>query len=805
MSVTSREAKKVELYALCSIGMISCSMLTYEVLLTRICALRLFFHFGFLIVSNCLLGIGASGSIIAVLQDIFARRVRFWIWVAVSFYLVSLIAAYAFLITYSIDPGITLSSIGGLLDFSFFNVVAAIPFFFAGSAIGLILTFNAEQVNKVYCVDLIGAGIGCLLCPLLLWQAGAGGCFAFLAVLAAVVMMISAPARYRFAGLIIGGVCVVGGLVLLPVLDNKFPVPCKTTLHLTEKKEIFFQGNFPYSRWSTNSRVDLVDVDRDKRFMFGIGAANFEKTKALIPEQKFILQDGSAGTYIVNFSEHPEALDLIRKTAYSIAPMLKHGDNPRVFIIGVGGASDVWAAKAYGASYIKGIELNKQILDIHRGVLNNYSTGIINDPAIELIHDEGRSALIRDAGKYDIIQMSGIDTWTSLTSGAYVLAENYLYTVEAIQTMYDRLADGGILSISRFAKDMEALRILSTISEALHDRPAPRFDKSVVCIDSGVFMLTTLLKKGEFTRNELERLEQFAADNGFMITYHPAKTSSNILEQFVRSDNKKQFIKNFQRDISPTTDDRPYFFNFTRWNKLLSARQYLQESTAVSQGNPLFIFGQLLVSGILAFAFILLPIIIFKRRQVTRRYLGRFLIYFSCLGLGFISIEIAIMQKLVLFLGHPLYSITVTLFSMLVFTGIGSFYSERWFREASGKAWIVPVLVLLLLGLFIYLSPAMVHAWIMLPTIGRILITVAILAPISFVLGIPFAYGIRLVNRFNPSAVPWAWAVNGGMTVVGSITTVIFSMNFGFSFVLVLAIVIYFIAFLSVGRLVKKR
>jgi hypothetical protein len=218
-------------------------------------------------------------------------------------------------------------------------------------------------------------------------------------------------------------------------------------------------------------------------------------------------------------------------------------------------------------------------------------------------------------------------------------------------------------------------------------------------------------------------------------------------------------------------------------------------------GNPFFIFAQLLVSTLFAIVLILLPIAITQKRQIERTYLKRFLVYFMCLGVGFIGIEIALMQKLVLFLGHPLYSVTVTLFAMLVFTGLGSLLSERWFRTPTPRVWMVPVALAVFLVAFVVLSPDMVRAWICWPQWARVLFTVGLLAPLGLLLGVPFAYGIRLVNQLNPTIVPWAWAVNGCLTVIGAILTVILSMTFGFSAVLLGAIPVYFLAFLAVQGL----
>jgi hypothetical protein len=265
------------------------------------------------------------------------------------------------------------------------------------------------------------------------------------------------------------------------------------------------------------------------------------------------------------------------------------------------------------------------------------------------------------------------------------------------------------------------------------------------------------------------------------------------VEELVRSPDKQGFIDAYPRDITPTSDDRPYFFNFTRWTDPLRSRELVAEPPHVSQGNPFFILMQLLASAALSLLLLVVPLL---RLGAPGRAGSRgFLVYFAGVGLGFIMIEVGMMQKLTVFLGHPIYSITVTLASVLLFAGIGSLLSAGWFRDDPGRAWSVPLGLGLLLGAFLLVWPSLFSAAVGLPLAARIPIAVAILAPVSLRLGVPFAYGIRLANERNPAIVPWAWAVNGCFSVIGSILTVIASMTAGFAATLVLAVMIYAGAF----------
>jgi hypothetical protein len=780
------------------IGLISCSVLMYEVLLIRVCALRLAFHFGFLVISNCLLAVGASGTLITLRQDSWRKRPRFWTSLFAALYVLSVLLTYLFLVTYPVDSPDTglvdLRRVESLTRFVFFNLMAAVPFFFGGAVVGMLLSFNAERVNRLYFVDLVGAAAGCLLSPWVLSWFGAGGCLVALAVLAllGLAAAIPTPHRLRAAPLLVAAM--LTGIALVPFLDGWLPVPGRNLLALTRDHEIDTSKPAEFTRWTATSRIDMVEGFGKGGGIIYTRGTNIEGQPP-VPDQKIIMQDADAGTVLVDFSSHPEALEIIRRSMYSAAVRLKKA--PKVLVIGVGGGNDLWAAQAAGARYVKGVELNGPIVEIHTKIFPDYTRALIEDPRIHLLVDEGRSALSREADRFDVIQLTGVDTWTGLKSGAYVLAENYLYTKEAITTMYDRLAPGGILQIIRMAKDMEALRMVANIDAAMQTRGLRDLRRSLIAMHTGDPLMAFLLKKGVFNQLEVNSTLRFIADNGIQPVYLPGYRTGRVVEEFIQTRDKQAYIDAFPRDISPTTDDRPYFFNFTRWTDPFRSREFIEEPTHVSQGNPFFILGQLGVGAALSLLLIVVPLIRLggERRAGT----GRFLVYFAGVGLGFIMIEIGMMQKLTVFLGHPIYSVTVTLASVLFFAGVGSFVSARWFRGSPRRAWGVPAGLAALVFAYLVAWPAGFDALVGLPLPARIGLAVAILAPISLLLGVPFAYGIRLLNERNPSIIPWAWAVNGCFSVIGSILTVVVSMTIGFAATLAVAVAIYAVAFAAVA------
>jgi len=806
--------RKVPLGMFVGIALLSASLLAFQVLLTRLCALRLAFHFSFLIISNSLLGIGASGSVLTMLETRWRKRPEAWIFGASALYVVSLGATWAFARAMPVPEVLTFGWSGvereQFLQFALFNLGLAVPFFFGGGAVGLILSVYAHRVNTVYASDLLGAGLGCLLCPILLWPFGAGGCLCALAALGLVACAAVAPARLARSAAAAAAVGAVGLLAWMPSFDATFPVPGKKYLKFTREQQLDLGGPHEYSRWSANSRIDVTKSPLPNWYAYGIGEKDRSRVVALgtretFGDQKWIMQDGDAGTFVSDYTNVEAGRAQLLRTVYALAATVKRGSSPRVFVIGVGGGPDIWAHKLMGALHIKGIELNRGVLEVHDTVAREFSRGLREDPHVELVCDEGRSALMRDPGRYDVIQLTGIDTWTSLASGAYVLAENYLYTVEAVRLMLDRLADGGLLQITRMGADPEKLRLLVNVDCALRAMSASDLKDSVAVIASPVDGLTSILvKRGAWTEQEVRRLEEFCAETGHLVQYLPLRTlDGNIVERFVHTADKAAFVRDYPRRISPTTDDQPYFFNFTRWDTPTEeTKKFLSDMVEISQGNPLFLWGQLGFSALVALLLIVAPLVL-RRAAARGRHAVRFLVYFAGIGAGFIFIEIALIQKLTLLLGQPLYSIVVTLFSILVFTGLGSFLSGRWLRGGSGRARAIPAGIAAATVLIVLFGSTIVDCVIGQGLAVRAGVAAAMIAPMALLLGMPFAHGIGLLNRINPQFVPWAWAVNGSATVVGSVLTVVVSMNFGFHCVLLIAAGIYGLAFVAVDRLAR--
>ncbi|MAY82165.1 MAG: hypothetical protein CL930_15465 [Deltaproteobacteria bacterium] len=731
------------------------ALIGWEVLLTRLASLRYHFHFGHLAVSNGLLGIGIAGTWLALRHDQWKEDPKRLLARLCEGFVLSLLLSWLVLFALPVHTGSMNAT--GIASFALFGLFSMIPFVFGGGIIGLLLSAWPTRVASLYGADLLAAGLVCLLIALGLPVVGIEGALSITVAMAA--FGTACVGRRAWVAL---GILSVG---LTPILGELIPAPSKVDRQII------------HSEWTALSRVDLVDVPEAKRTIRARGVA---VPPTEIPEQIEIMQDGSASTLLTNFSEHPEALDLLSGALYSGAVQLR--PDAEMFIIGFGGGDDVWTAIHHGAKRIDAVDLNSPVLAAHQQHRPTWSKALLQDERVHLSVAEGRHALMRTERLYDVVQLTGIDTWAALTSGAYLLAENHLYTTDAFSQMLDRLKPGGILQITRMAAEMEALRVLVQLREALKEHTKTPFKETVAVIGSIDHQVATLTKPEGFGHEEVMALHSWAKNSGLIVHHLPGMNSTNLISSFIRTPKPETFINAFPRNISPTTDDSPYFFQFTRWTKPAVAATTIREPTYISQGNPLFLVGHLMWSVLVAACALFVPLLTRRRPSGS----GRLSLYFSALGLGFILVELGLIQRLTLYLGHPMRSLTVTLAGLLIASGCGSLYSSK----VKDIRWIPVVLATLLLGWnFSFDSITQMtlgsSLWLRVP------IALAIVIPIGFILGIPFAWGLARCDR---SAVPWAWATNAFFTVLGTLLTVIISMTLGFSAVLVTGATVYFAA-----------
>jgi len=771
---------------LVGIGAVSAALLMTELALTRIFSVTMYYHFAFLAISIALFGLSASGVLVYVIrQRIAVISTARLLTVGALIHAVATLVSLAFLVR--IRVGLNYSPRNLVLMIAIY-LLAALPFFTGGAVISAAFARMTSRINLLYAADLIGAAAGCLALIPLLNQLGAPGVVLVAAALSltAAVCFGGAQRRWQIAG--------VGLLVLAVPLAAQFAGARPFDILDTKGHE---GDRVLFSKWNSFSRIAVYDRAHGDWSL----SPTFTGQRG---ESRFMDIDSAASTPILKGTGRLDDAAYLRYELTALAYQLV--ERPAGFtalVIGPGGGRDLLSALVFGATHVDGVEINPIIVrDVMLGRFRDYSGNLYEDPRVSIHVDDGRSFVRRSAERYDVIQASLVDTWAATAAGAYTLTENSLYTSEAFGEYLDHLTDNGVLTITRWVFD--GLRLVSLAQEACAERGLDAARHLAIVRHDRV--ATFLLKKQPFSPGDVERLMAHARAMGFEVLYAPgvdatssstdpremvqSRTSALDYARFINAADRWQFIDAYPLDIRPTTDDRPFFFHTTR----LADQFDVAFGKSMLFGNGLSalltLFG---ISTVLVVLFVVGPLLIGGARPGAGW--ARWLAYFGALGAGFMLLEVALLQRFVLLLGHPVYSLTVTLFSLLLGTGLGSFLSrgidKQRVREVTRAA--LGAIVLLALGTR-FAVPWLVNAAIPWPLATRIAIAVAILVPAGILLGMALPGGMRLLAERRPELAPWAWGMNGALSVVGATLAVFIAMNWGFSTTFLAAAGVYAVA-----------
>jgi hypothetical protein len=767
--------------AICAgIAAVSAALLMTELALTRIFSVTMYYHFAFLAISIALFGLSASGVFVYVMRGRLASAgTRELLAGGAVVHAIATVVALAFLVR--IRVGLNYSPANLALMLAIY-ALATLPFFTGGAVISLAFTRLTDRINVVYASDLLGAAAGCLALIPLLNGLGAPGVVLTAAALSLGAAVCFAPAaRRRHA--------VAAGLATFTLAagaqgTGAAPFDVVATKGHEGDRVLF-------SKWNSFSRIGVYDREHGEWSL----SPRYTGARG---DSLFMDIDSAASTPILDGRAGPP--EYLR---YELTALAYHlVERPAGFsalVIGPGGGRDLQSALVFGARQVDGVEINPIIArDVMLTRFREYSGGIYADPRIRIHVDDGRSFVRRSDATYDVIQASLVDTWAATAAGAYTLTENSLYTTEAFGEYIDHLSDEGYLTITRWVFD--GLRLVSLAQAACAERGLdPSRHLAIVRFDR---IATFLLKKTPFTDDDSRRLADLADELGFSVLYAPGieaapphddpvemqrtGTSAHDYRRLILAPDRARFIAEYPLDIAPTTDDRPFYFHATRLRNQLD----VAFGRSMLFGNGLSALITLMgISAMLVLLFIVGPLIISARPAAGW---GRWLTYFGALGAGFMLLEVALLQRFVLLLGHPVYSLTVTLFSLLLGTGLGSVLSRR---VPAGR---VKTVAMRMLGavagvavLAALLLPWMIDLAIAWPLPMRVAVAAALLVPIGILLGIPLPAGMRLVAAQRPEIVPWGWGLNGAFSVVGATIAVFVAMNWGFSVTLSIAGLVY--------------
>ena len=763
--------------------------LLLEILDSRLLSVLTWYHLSFLAVSLAMLGM-AGGAIRVFLGgptlegDAAVQRLPG----------VSLAFAVAMALTHVVVLCIPLSvqpvgSVIGLASLASAIVALTVPFYFSGMAVTIALTRTRAAIGRLYAWDLAGAAFGCLAVVPLLdsgWfnlsslvllgaavASGGGWCFgqAF-------------GGRYRPLSLLVA-------ILLAAAAMTNGARGTGLEIAYTKNRQYWMSEHTDRTYWNSHSYVVVQRPGRWEPFLWGGGLLQDHAERV---NAAWTVIDGEAGTPITEWNGNPVALDWVRHDVTTLPYYLRHGS---VAVIGFGGGRDLLAAIWGGNTAVTGIDVNETMIRLLTASHRRFA-GIADRPEVRPVHDDGRSFLTRSAERFDVIQMSLIDTWAATGAGAFSLSENGLYTTEAWRVVLDRLSPNGVFSVSRwFAPGFlsETSRLLALGTAALIERGAAVPKRQLLLVSRGA-VATLMVSPSPFSDADRDVIARVAAAEGFTIQVSPwADGTTAQLDRIAASATAAGLTAataDPRLDFSPPTDDRPFFFNMLK--PAAFARAPSLPSEGIVRGNisatTTLVVLFLITSG-LVLLMIVWPLVAGGRPAMPGHAFASALWYFAGIGLGFMLVQMAVLQRFSIYLGHPTYTLSITLFSMILSAGIGSGVSDRL---VPGRPRLERALQLVAAaGLLLLLAGVgpITQATIGSGLLTRSAIVVALLAPLSMLLGCFFPSGLRLVNRLSPEAAAWMWGVNGAFSVLGSIVAVAISIFVGIHANLLAAAALY--------------
>ncbi len=771
-----------------AVATVSFSTLLLELALTRLFSVVLFYHFAFLAISIALLGLGAGGVLAFVRREKLAPRSIHRLGVRICLLQAVVVLAGLWFIVRA--PVTIQVSAGNMFWLTLVYLAATPPFVGTGLLFSVLFARQPGRIAQLYGADLGGGAAACLaVVPLLDWIGAPNAVLLAAFTLCVAAWLWSENAGERRWAM---GACVV--LVLLIALN-----PDGRILDVVYAKGIRRDASWlEYARWNAISRIEVQRIYENRNIMIDADASSI-----IMPVDP------------ARWNESPWRASLMA-TPPAVANVLRPAGD--YAIIGPGGGVDVLRAVGSGSRSVTGIEINSIIADdIMRGRYADFSHHLYRLPQVHIHVADGRSYIRNDRAQYDVLQMTLVDTWASTSAGAFALSENSLYTVEAFREYFDHLRPGGLVAVTRweFREPREALRVVSQAMETLSRMGVPQsqLPAHFIIVSGGPLdvdgrPVTVLAKKTAFTAEEEATVRaHLAANPNLVALYLPSfKPDANVFAQLIHNGKPAGFAAGYAYDVSPATDDSPFFFFTFKtahvWKSLTCASEHGID-WKVNLG--VVVLGLVLVISIIAvIAFLILPLALH-----THARLADFppLLYFVAVGLGYILVEIAFIQRFVLFLGHPTYALTVVVFLMLLASGAGSALSRRWMGDARARLRLLIFAISAGILILVWFLPGMLASNVGLAFPRKLLVSAVLLAPLALLMGMPFPTGLRAVAPSDDAAadarhtVEWAWAMNAAASVLGSVLAMVIAIHAGLSATLAAGAAAYVLAALAAGAL----
>jgi hypothetical protein len=745
---------------------LTCAMMTFELLQTVTLSLQVFASNAFFVVSISLLGLGFGGTLGTVgLARIALAPVK-WLW--------------ACALAFGVAVPVSMLAVCRTYDPVWLIVTSLPPFVCVGLFLAVTFTTWPRRANPLYFADLLGSALGCVVLVAVLDALGdAAATIMLVAILGSLASMPLALklGRRHLAGSIATTLVLAS---LLPVAQTLFPFNPHPSKHHGLLRSSGAESKVSWSRWGYLGRLDIVDVGRyiDK---FAHGGAHAHWLMSQGAEYRYLFASGDNWSYAVDFKAADDARKKVKNSDKCSAYLVGKAD--RSLVIGVGGGTDLFCARAHGAKSVTAAEINPLMVTAMRSLGKTFWDGAFFDERIQLHEVDGRTLAQTTDDKFDVVTLTAVDTGAGLAHGGFVVSESYLYTRDAFEEYFSLLREGGVIYVMR--PTAQLMRVIATAVAAMRTRGVGTPEQHVVVIGGGKWESAIFFREPA-TRAQVDTL---IARFGKNVRYEPFSRRDNVYDQYltaVGNEADGPWLAAAAVDYSATTDDQPFFYQQARIFRTSYAGTLL--------------FRILLWVVIFSVLLLFVPLLRFRTR-VNRGETSALLLYFLSIGGGFIMIEICLIQKLSLYLGHPAYSVSVTLFAMLLFSGLGSLTASK-IRGEQALRLVLPAIALFGVAYALALGP-LLRAVTFEALAPRVLVALALVAPGSFIMGMPFPMALRSISEAGRPLIPWVWAVNAFASVVGSVGAMILAMCFGFRTVLLSGAALYLLA--ALAHLLRSR
>jgi hypothetical protein len=806
-----------------SVALLAGSIIAYEITLVRLFSIAQWHHFAHMIISLALLGFGASGTAISLTQrwlmgnqwksDEVARRFHNTYTTCGLLYSIGVVGCFVLHQYVPFNPLMLVWQPSQVLSIFVLYLILSLPFFFGAACIGLALLRFAGNVNRLYFFDLFGSGIGALGIIVTMYLIPPAQNLTLISAVGFCAVLIAnweswKTRQWRRIVPITGlAAAFIGYLLFNPI-----------SIKISPYKGLSSTLNFPDAQIlnERHSPFGLLHVVRSG-LIRAVPGLSLNAQQPVQP-QLGIFTDADGMTAITDFRGDLSKLGYLGDTTSAVAYHLI--ELPHVLVLGAGGGGDVLNALYHGAVSVDAVELNPQVLELVAKEHKDFAGHIYgpDSPYPVQVHvAEARGFVRATTKRYDLIQIALLDSVSASAAGTHALSESYLYTVEAFTDLYQHLTPGGIISITRWLKTppRDMIRLFGTAVVALEqsDGAVPAQQLAMI---RGWRTGTLLIKKGTFNAADRAAIQNFCRERSFDLAYYPqmpeveANRYNQLAEpiffraaQAILSNDRKQFYEGYPFNIRPTTDNRPYFFQFLRFDSLVQmVRTVGRSAIPFIEWGYLLLIATLIQAVLAGVVLILIPLFFLKREDTSSiTHNSRFtnwqvFVYFLSLGVGFMFIEMSFIQKFLLLLANPTYAVAVVLCAFLLFAGLGSLFSLK--LRAIGKLRQPPIAVAIgmlsvIALVYLQLLPPIFHRFLASSDVLKIAVSIGLIAPLAFFMGMPFPLGIDRLQRHHPHLIAWAWGINGYASVVSAILATCLAIAFGFNIVILLAVGIYLI------------